>query len=466
MADKSEGIKNNVCCIDFGTSTTAAAILIDGEPHLVRNGNSRCFPTVACVLDNGEIEVCDSAMNMRTHFPESFESEFKLNISDSIDIHGRNYTDLVAAILSFIRRCARIENNGKEINSVVLTIPSLYTPDDPRISVMRNAACAAGFTDISFMSEAIAAARHYRYISGDFAEGITLIYDLGGGTFDPVLIRSVKDKKLEILAVNQGAKCGGQYFDKAVYNAIRDRFRETDSPLLKSARMADYEAACHIKEALSANEQASQMFSNSMIAKMTRKEFNSVTADLVQTTISGCSQLLKSAGKEWSDLSRILFVGGSSVIPAITDALKSHLMASNAASVEIVRNFKGANGNYDYRFATVLGGLSPELKEKPTPPAPIKKETDEREKKKSEISDIHSKVTPKKKSSDTQEKKPSVTLEKICPVCRYTFAEDDIYCSICGHRRGLPVKKCSGCGVVSPNNEETKCCIFCGKKLI
>lgn len=446
-------IKEGLCCIDFGTSTTAAAILIDGEPHLVRNGNSRCFPTVACVLENGDIEVCDTAMGMRTHFPDSFKSEFKLNISESLDIHGRNYTDIVAAILAYIKRCARIENNGKEVNHAILTIPSLYTSDDPRISVMRNAAAAAGFRNITFMSEAVAAAMYYSYISGNIAEGISLIYDLGGGTFDPVLIRSTEKKTLEILAVNPGAKCGGQYFDKAVYDTIRSRYKETDSPLLKSGRMADYEAARHIKEALSANLQASQLFSNSLVAKMTREEFNTITNELVQTTISCCSQLLKSAGKEWADLSRILFVGGASVIPVITDVLKSHLMASNAASVEMIRNFKGINGTYDYRFATVLGGLTPILhvetpeKKRPTPVEPQLNPAGTQP----------NPTSPKKESTESLDK---------CPVCGNYFASDDVYCWFCGHRCGLPMKTCKGCGARIPNHEENKYCIYCGEKLL
>lgn len=432
--NKNEGA--GICCIDFGTSTTAASVIIDGEPHLVRNGNNRCFPTAACVLENGDIEVCDSAMGMRTHFPDSFKSEFKLNISEPLDIRGRNYTDIVSAILAFIRRSARIENNGREVCSAILTIPALYTPDDPRVSVMREAAIAAGFKDVTFMSEAVAAAMHYNYVSGSVADGITLIYDLGGGTFDPVLIRADENNEIEILAVNAGAKCGGQYFDKAVYDAVCSRYKDTDSPLLKSERMADYEAARRIKETLSASPHASQLFSNGQVVKITREEFSSITSGIVQTTIACCSQLLKSAGKEWCDLSRLLFVGGSSIMPVIEDGLRSQLKASNAASVELIRNFKGINGAYDYRFATTLGGLTSVLK-----PA------------------------GKSKSEEPVIEIPPESNDELCPVCGYALASDDIYCSMCGHRLGLTVRECQGCGAKQPFNDDNNYCIHCGTKL-
>lgn len=61
MATESEWV-----CIDFGTCNTAAAIEIDGKPHVVSYNNQQYFPTIVCVFDNGSIEVCQNAETFRT----------------------------------------------------------------------------------------------------------------------------------------------------------------------------------------------------------------------------------------------------------------------------------------------------------------------------------------------------------------------------------------------------------------
>ena len=58
-------LNSNWVCIDFGTCNTAAAIQIDGKPHIVTYGNTQFFPTVACVLSNQDIQVCERVFSNR-----------------------------------------------------------------------------------------------------------------------------------------------------------------------------------------------------------------------------------------------------------------------------------------------------------------------------------------------------------------------------------------------------------------
>lgn len=421
---------NGLCCIDFGTSTTAASVMVDGEPRLVRHGNNRCFPSAACVLENGEIEVCDNALALRTKFPASFKSEFKLNIAEPLDISGHGYADLVAAILKFVKRCAEIESNGVPVDRVVLTVPAMYTAEDARLDVMRRAAGTAGFETVDFLSEPIAAARHYAHVSGAASDGLTLIYDLGGGTFDPALVRCSDDGSAEVIGSAPGEKCGGRYFDKAIYSCLCDRYKATDTPLTKSGRLDDYATCRRMKEALSASDEVTQLLSNGQMARLTRKEFEQLVAPLVEMTLASCDAMLKNAGCRWKDVSRVLFVGGSSAIPLISMMLETHLVSHNASAVKLVRNFKGENGSYDYRYATALGGIAPKITVKADEP-PVVVE--------------------------------SVTL--CCLVCGYEPGEDDCFCSNCGHRLGLEPLTCKSCNALLPVSEEMKYCIYCGKPL-
>lgn len=356
-------------CIDFGTCNTAAAIEIDGKPHVVSYGNDQFFPSVACVLEDRSVQVCQDAVPLRHTHPETFKQEFKLQIADELDINSISYTDIVTEILSFIKGCAEIENNNASIDSVILTIPAIYTENDKRKIVMAKAAKQAGFKSVEFLSEPVAAAYHFIDISNSSKAGKFLIYDLGGGTFDPALIE-LNSKTHKLLGHETGVKCGGNYFDKAIYKHVADQAKAQDNPLVRSKRLEDYEACRRIKETLSVKQTASQYFSNGQRYELKRDMFENLIKSQLNLTLQACDNLLSTATTNWADIKQILLVGGSTSIPLIHEMLKKHLISHNASDVKIIRNAKFDKGEYNHRFATCLGGIS--MKILPPPPAPEK----------------------------------------------------------------------------------------------
>ncbi len=361
----------NWVCIDFGTCNTAAAIEVDGAPLLVKYGNYSYFPTVACVLGEGNIQVCQNAEPLRTTYPERFRQEFKLQIGDTLDLNATTYTEIVRDILAFVKRCAEMENNDKEINQVVLTIPAIYTENDIRKTVMRNAAKAAGFQTVEFLSEPVAAAQHYADIMGKKKSGLTVIYDLGGGTFDLTLLDMTTPADYRILGSEVGVKCGGQFFDKALYQYIATQCKNDGTPLLREKRLEDYAACKRIKEAFSIQTTASQLFSHGKLISITRDCFNQLIQLQIELTLKALDNLISTANKKWTDISQILFVGGSTAIPLIKEMLQKHLASHNATMVKIIRNQKGEKGTYDHTYATCLGGIAGKIIPPPPPPEPI-----------------------------------------------------------------------------------------------
>lgn len=343
-------------CIDFGTCNTTAAFAVAGKPHVVQYGTSSIFPTVACVMPDGNIQVCGNAEPLRERFPQYFLQEFKLQIADPDDINGHDYCDIVAEILRFVRYAAALDNNGREFGKVVLTVPAVYTASDPRKDIMRRAALSAGFSEVSFMNEPVAAAMHYAYVSGNAKSGLSLIYDLGGGTFDPVLVDTSGAEPR--ISGSGGARCGGQFFDAAVYRFVSQMMRDAGTPLERSGKLTDYMACRRLKETLSIEQEASQIMSNGKTAKMTREQFNEIIRPLLQLTIAACDDVIMSSGNKWSDVKQILFVGGSTAIPLIKEMLTAHLTSHNASNVEIIRTFAGSRDSYSHLYATCLGGIS------------------------------------------------------------------------------------------------------------
>lgn len=354
-------------CIDFGTCNTAAAIDIDGTPHVVSYGNQQFFPTIACVLDDGSIEVCQNAEPFRQTNPETFKQEFKLQIADATDINSATYGDIVAEILSFVKGCAELENNGKPISQAVLTIPVIYTETDKRKAVMLNSARKAGFSEVEFLPEPQAAAYHYAQISGSANAGLSLIYDLGGGTFDAALLE-ISNKAPKLLGHESGVKSGGHYFDKALYNHVSETAKADNAPLDRKKRLVDYAACRRLKETLSIKESAAQIFSNGRKYTIDRAKFNLLIKGQIDLTLQACDNLLSTAGKKWTDLRQVLLVGGSTAIPLIAEMLGKHTISHNAPSIKIIRNTKGAKGEYNHRFATCLGGVAGKIVPPPPPP--------------------------------------------------------------------------------------------------
>lgn len=358
-------------CIDFGTCNTAAAIEIDGEPQVVQHGTDRHFPTVACVLPpeaGGGIAVCQSAVDLRTVYPENFKQEFKLQIADYLDIEDTDYVDIIREILLYVKHSAELAANDCKIDCVLLTVPALYTENDPRKKVMLEAARKAGFRKVEFITEPEAAAHHYLFATDSDAESLTVVYDLGGGTFDPALLFVDADGTPHLTGYETGVKCGGHFFDSALYKLIAEQARQAEKPLVRSKRLEDYAACRRLKESLSLQATATQMMSNGVMTTVTRKQLDDAIAPMLQLTLQALDNMLVTAGSKWADVTRVLLVGGSTSLPVVSEMLKKHLASHNAVGVDVVRSVKGKKMAYSNLFATCLGGIATKIATPPPPP--------------------------------------------------------------------------------------------------
>lgn len=347
----------NWVCIDFGMCNSAAAIEVDGKPKLVSSNNTPFFPTVACALSRDKIVVCQNAELFKLHYPENFLQEFKLDIANHLDCNGVDYKKVVTEILRYIKGCSEIENNGNSLDKVLLTIPAIYTEEDSRKSVMKLAALDAGFTTVQFLQEPQAAAYHYAYINNTCSTGLSLIYDLGGGTFDAALMEMEEDNPI-FLGCNSGVKCGGQYFDSVIYKNAQQQAKNINKPLSREKRWNDYEVCKRLKESLSALPSGTIILSNDEVFSLNRENLNNLINEKLNLTLSACDSMLITAHKEWTYVNQILLVGGSTAIPLVSDKLRQHLVSHNASEVRVIRSMTGVNGEYNHNYAVCLGGIA------------------------------------------------------------------------------------------------------------
>lgn len=356
----------NWVSIDFGTSYSSATVMIDGKPVKVHpiGGlyNMYGFPTVAYIDETHKIKVCNEALPWRCQNPERFVKDFKLSIHENeIAYLGVKYIDIITSILKCIKVSAEYAIGNDEITGVVLTIPATYTENDPRKEIMRESALNAGFTEIEFIKEAEAAAIYYHSVQRGQNGSLTLIYDLGGGTFDPALVEHC-DNGYKLLGSASGKNCGGKYFEAALYKQFKSQysFQFNDDESIKVQQIDGIAKLCKdIKESLSSNETVS--YPVPLMGKTTitysRQELEKLIKPLLEKTYQECSALVTSSGKKWSDVNRILLIGGSSAIPCVKTFFKQYLIGQNCPDIPIILNKSEEGVLIDTLFAVSIGGL-------------------------------------------------------------------------------------------------------------
>lgn len=356
----------NWVSIDFGTSYSSATVMIDGKPVKVHpiGGlyNMYGFPTVAYVDESRNIRVCNDATPWRCQNPERYIKDFKLNIHENeVAYLGVRYADIITEILKCIKVSAEYTLGNDTIEGVILTIPATYAENDPRKEIMRESALSAGFKEIEFIKEAEAAAIYYHSIQQGQTGSITLIYDLGGGTFDPALVEH-SPSGYKLLGSASGKDCGGKYFEAVLYRHFKNTysFKFNDDESIKIQQIDGIARLCKdIKEALSSQTEVS--YPVPLMGKTTitysRQEFEHLIAPLLEMTFQECSALISSSGKKWGDINRILLIGGSSTIPCVKSLFKTYLTGQNSPDIPIILNKSEEGLLIDTLFAVSIGGL-------------------------------------------------------------------------------------------------------------
>jgi len=335
--------------IDFGTSYSSAAYVRDGSPVAVKFGhNLTSMPSSASVDGQGELRVGRVAENRRRLDPTCYRREFKLDLGSRTpyQMGGRELLpeELVTAVLAeFRREAGRQAGTGQPPHGAVITVPADYQKQK-RLS-MQRAAEAAGFAAAQLLEEPVAAALYHARRSAPEREGeVTLVYDLGGGTFDAALIRK-QGAWYQTLALPVGARCGGVDFDRAVFNLLRQGYPAEfgaalsgDAKKVLLTRLLLADACRELKHRLSEEEEVEELLmlpdSPPLEVRVRREEFDEAISPLVAETCELSRRMVESAGLSMEAVGRVLLVGGSCRIPFVREAVERLLGRPSVMSDE------------------------------------------------------------------------------------------------------------------------------------
>ena len=337
--------------IDLGTTNSCVAVVEGGEPKVIINEEgTRTTPSVVAFLKGGdEVLVGGTAKRQAVANPEntvystkrlmgrrfeeiSSETDglaygvVKSSKSDAwIEVEGKQYSppQVSAHILMKLKKAAE-DYLGSSVQEAVITVPAYF--NDSQRQATKDAGKIAGLEVKRIINEPTAAALAYGFDKKK--EGMIVVYDLGGGTFD-VSVLEVGNNVIEVKSTNGDTHLGGDDFDKRVIDYIVSEFKKDSGVDLGADKMATQrlrEAAEKAKVELSNTVEteinlpfitADASGPKHLVMKMTRSKFEQLIEDLVKGTLRPCEQALKDAGLRSGEISEVILVGGSTRIPLV-----------------------------------------------------------------------------------------------------------------------------------------------------
>ncbi len=314
--------------IDLGTTNSVISILEGGDPKVVNNAEgSRTTPSVVAFAKNGEVLVGDQAKRQAITNPDRTIRSVKRHMGTdwSVEIDGKSYTaqEISARILQKLKRDAE-SYLGEPVTEAVITVPAYF--GDAQRQATKEAGQIAGLEVLRIVNEPTAASLAYGMDKSD--DHLILVYDLGGGTFD-VSVLEIGEGVFEVKSTHGDTGLGGDDWDERVIDWLVTGFKNENGIDLSADPMALTrlkEAAEKAKIELSSVQEtevnlpfitATADGPIHMLKKLTRSEFEQMTADLVERTREPFEQALKDAGVSMSEVDHVILVGGSTRMPAV-----------------------------------------------------------------------------------------------------------------------------------------------------
>ena len=226
------------CGVDFGTSNSTVGWCRPGQPTLLAlEDNKPTLPSV--VFFNAEEDRTVFGRQAIGEYLEGYEGRLMRSLKSILgtglmngqtEVNGQTvrFMDLLTLFIRSLKQRAETQA-GRSFQHVVLGRPVFFVDDDPvadRLAqdTLADVARLAGFTEIEFQFEPIAAA--FDYESRIEREALVLIVDIGGGTSDFSLLRLAPERsqrldRLADILANGGVHIGGTDFDKQLsLNAV------------------------------------------------------------------------------------------------------------------------------------------------------------------------------------------------------------------------------------------------------
>jgi molecular chaperone DnaK len=344
--------------IDLGTTNSVVAVMEAGNPVVISTAEgSRLLPSVVGFNKNGERLVGQTAKRqgvinaentvysikrfMGRHYDE-VEAERKMvpynvvkgpsgDVRVKIPVTNKEYTpqEISAMVLSKLKTDAEAYL-GEPVTQAVITVPAYF--NDSQRQATKDAGKIAGLEVMRIINEPTASALAYG-LDKKTNERI-LVFDLGGGTFD-VSILDVGEGVVEVKSTNGDTHLGGDDWDEKIVNWAADEFKRDysidlrqDKQALQRLREAAEKAKIELSTLMESEINLPYITADAngpkhLQLKLTRANFEQMTADLLKRCKKPFESALKDAGLAAKDINEVVLVGGATRMPMVQELVRS-----------------------------------------------------------------------------------------------------------------------------------------------
>lgn len=335
--------------IDLGT-TNSAICSYDGTNIRVWKSPEQndVTPSAIYVDKRGNRYYGSKAYNQAPYNPTNSATLFKrfMGTSTKIELESAGLSltpeECSAEILKVLYGYLPEEIRNDSDTAVVITVPAAF--NQMKKDATLQAAKLAGINNVALMQEPVAAIMSIMRTTKK--EGIFLVYDLGGGTFDVSIAENINGK-VNLLAHGGIEMCGGRDIDRMIFNQIVIPWLRTNFILPEDFLInPKYKTFCRIAQwaterakielssmetstiALSEGEARTFDEANNEMyidIDLNRDEVDGIISDLVKETVEATRETLAKSGLSANDLERIVFVGGPTNYKPLRDKVAYEL---------------------------------------------------------------------------------------------------------------------------------------------
>ena len=379
--------------IDLGTTYSEIAAYLDGRVQILGSGGAQMLPSVVGISPGGALLVGEAARNQHLLYPERTVRSIKrkMGSEERVTLGDRTFTppEISALILrELVEWAARAL--GQPVSKAVITVPAYFS--DAQRQATREAGALAGLEVVRILNEPTAASLAYGY--SEQRRHTTMVYDLGGGTFD-VSIVTIEGDVTEVLASHGNNHLGGDDFDQLLLEHLLAAFQKEHGIDLRQGHRVAYSrlwwAAEEAKKKLSfepfvrVREEALATIDGKALhlnLELSREGYEEMIRPLVESTLESVAKAMADAKIKPADLDAVLLVGGATRTPMIARVLEERtglaprqevhpdlcvalgagILASRLAGREVERvlvdispysfgiSYLGARGGYPYPY--------------------------------------------------------------------------------------------------------------------
>lgn len=351
--------------IDLGTTNSAICRMEKGEPVVIKTDVLKdTMPSCVAFNKKKGVKAGDSAFNaMKMDKQRALKSgqkyvsnayvEFKRTMATDTRYHssymGRDYSseELSAEVLKTLKSFVTDES----ISSIVITVPAKFTVNQKTATM--EAAKMAGFRHYELLQEPIAAAMAYG-LTAEEKDGIWMVFDFGGGTFDAALLK-VEDGIMQVFDTEGDNYLGGKNLDYAIVDHIIIPYLMNHYNL--ASVMADADKKEVLRDAMKtyaedAKNQLSFKEKEDIISNLgelgeddegeeieldlsvTQAEAFDVMRPYFQKAVDICKNLLQRNHLTGAQLNKLILVGGPTHSPLIRQMLREQVTTNVDTSID------------------------------------------------------------------------------------------------------------------------------------